>query len=484
MEEYSSPVQFETYPLSAFDMQGSFSNIPYAFFYENLSTTGEPFMPWDLLTASLRASLQQFPILTGRLRSQGAGRIVIEVDATNLNLPDVRQSTCESVHFSHLKASRFAWNQWPSEVATVGPVATPAADGDIKLLNVHAVRLAENSGLVLFINIPHYAVDGVGFFAFVNHWAETMKSMQRGQTTKDSPSSSLCFDRSLITQYVPEERAPMDDVSRSIYANRALLVDWLAWLSPITLAKMLSKTVGLARGEAHLFHVSRASLDRLRDAVRPHFPAEMRLSDNDLLVALVSKTYIQSQPQPEPRSLLPFMRKPDPPTHCTVRVPCDVRPRLGVKETYTGNLLVGMLVRDRLDDLTRPTTAETLAAAALEVRKTINRVQPPLVGEYWDVLTQNPTSHMRPLAFTATRTTTSLVTTSQVRFPMYAADFGSGCPEYVCLTPVFENSYTMAAFLPPPSSRQGVDVLLTSNPVAMEGILKNEFWNSVCERVW
>jgi hypothetical protein len=156
-----------------------------------------------------------------------------------------------------------------------------------------------------------------------------------------------------------------------------------------------------------------------------------------------------------------------------------------VREIYTGNLLLGMMLRTPLAELARPTSAETLATAALNVRQSIERVQPGLVAAYHDLIQANPTSHMRPLAFTATRTTTSLVATSQVRFPMYEADFGGGRPCFVCLTPVFAGSYTMAAILPTPEGRQGgVYVLLTSNVEAMQGIKKNKYWNEMAEKIW
>ncbi|KAF4261510.1 hypothetical protein CNMCM8714_000578 [Aspergillus fumigatus] len=372
----------ESIPLSPFDLQGSFSNIPYAFFYENTQCEND-FMPFDFLKGSLWASLQRFPILTGRLRARSTGHIVVEVDAGNPNQPDIRETLCDSVHWSQLKESSFAWDAWPAGVATVGPVATAAADGEIKLLNIHVMRLAQNSGVILFINIPHYVVDGVGYFAFINHWAETMRMQQQQQEQENEARSRFSFDRGIIQRYLPTERAPLDPLTASIYGQRNLLVDWLAWLSPTTLGGLLSKTAAMARGEAHLFRIPRASLDQVHKDVQPYIPASARLSDNDLLVALISKTYIQSQPQPKPPTgFLSWLRpgQGQPESHCTVRIPCDVRRHLKVRERYTGNLLLGMMVRTPLAELARPTSSETLAAAALNVRQSIERVQPGLVA--------------------------------------------------------------------------------------------------------
>lgn len=490
MEGYVSPIQRKSFPLSSFDMQGSFSNIPYAFFFEN-TARDDKFMPLDLLRSSFRASLQQFPILTGHLRYKSSGRINVEVDASNLNFPEYLESTCDSTSFDEIKASNFSWEKWPEGVVgDVCPVAKPAADGEIKLLNVHVCRLKDNSGLVLFVNIPHYVVDGVGFFCFVNHWAATMKSMAAGgglERAGTGAEADYCFDREVIHRYLDEsqeEAKPLDEISQSIYTRRNLFVDWLAWLSPTTLGSLLAKTAGLARGEAHLFHVSRATLDSLREEIRPHVPDGFRVSDNDLLIALLSQTYTQSQPLPEPQRGWSFFGKRAPETHFTSRIICDMRPRIGVKEIYTGNLLIGMFSRNRLENLTLPTTAKTLAAAAVGVRKTINTVDLPLVKAYSNAISQNPTSHVRPLPWVATHTTTSLVVSSHVRFKMYEANFGYGRPQFASLTPLFAGSYTMAAFLPPPPPQDGVNVLLTSNPVAMKGILENDFWRRVFKLVW
>jgi hypothetical protein len=91
---------------------------------------------------------------------------------------------------------------------------------------------------------------------------------------------------------------------------------------------------------------------------------------------------------------------------------------------------------------------------------------------------------MRPLAFAASHTTTSMVTTSQVKFGLYDADFGAGRPEFVCLTPLFAGSYTIAAFLPPPPGVDGIYVLMTTNNDAMGRVVENEAWKAIANLVW
>ncbi|KAI1813111.1 transferase family protein [Poronia punctata] len=491
MEKYIQIQKAETFPLSAFDMQGSFSNIPYVFFYENVNAEDDTdFMSSSLLKQSLGKVLESFPILVGHIRQRGTGKIEVVVDPENLNIPEFKESTADSITYDDIKAKNFAWDSWPDNVTTVGGYALPAPDdGEIKLLNVHLVRLKNNTGVMLFINIPHYAVDGSGYFAFIQKWSATASSILNSRDLPTTPK--LVIDRTCINKRLPTDRRPLDKLSESLYSTPNLLCDTLAWLAPTTLGKLLSRLGSLSRGEAHLFHISRTTLTSLRDSASQHIPPGTRLSTNDILVALLSKTYVQSQPQPTPKPGW-FSAAPPPATEFFVRIPCDARPRLGMKggeeeeeDGFTGNLLIPMFVKNTLSSLSEPTSPSTLASAALEVRKTINSIDAPLIGAFHDVISSHPSGHMRPLAFASRNQTTSMVTTSQTGFGLYKADFGHGTPGWVSLTRVFEGSYTLAAFLESaPGQEEGVNVLLTTNQVAMRGVLENEFWRGKTSLLW
>ncbi|KAI1191704.1 transferase family protein [Nemania serpens] len=489
MEKHIPTLKAESIPLSSFDMQGSFSNIPYAFFYENRERIAA-FMSSALLKEALGRALEDFPILAGHLRARGTGRMEVVVDPDHVNLPEFIESTCDTITYDDIKSKTFAWDSWPADVATVGGYAVPAAsDGEVKFLNVHVVRLKDNTGAILFINIPHYAVDGSGYFAFIQRWATLAASLSSSSGGSNAsgavPSPRLVIDRACIKARLPTERRALDSLTDSMYSTANFLCDTLAWLAPTTLGKLLSKLGGLSKGEAHLFHISKATLNELRDAASKHIPSGHRLSSNDLLVALLSKTYVQSQLQPEPKAGW-FSAAPKSAEDFFVRIPCDARPRLGMREDgFTGNLLIPMLVKNRLDELAKPTTAETLATAALKVRETIGSIDAPLIASFHDIISKYPSSHMRPLAFASRNQTTSMVTTSQVGFGLYNADFGFGTPGFVSLTKVFEGGYTLAAFLPTaPHQGEGINVLLTTNPVAMGNILKNEFWREKTTLLW
>ncbi|KAJ2887201.1 hypothetical protein IWW38_005168, partial [Coemansia aciculifera] len=125
------------------------------------------FMPTEPLRESFYLALLDFPPFVGHfdVDSSGCGRIVVNKD--NLNLPDYRESQ-SSVHFDDLQAAKFSWDALPAGAATVGAITTANSDSIIKPINIHIVRLHDNSGLVLFFNITHFLVDGVSYCEFLN----------------------------------------------------------------------------------------------------------------------------------------------------------------------------------------------------------------------------------------------------------------------------------------------------------------------------
>ncbi|KAF2753858.1 hypothetical protein EJ05DRAFT_541436 [Pseudovirgaria hyperparasitica] len=410
-------------------MQGSFSTIPCAYVFENTSSVTD-FMPTEQLKKALANTLETFSILLGHLRHKVTGNILIELDPDNINHPE--------------------FLDWPPSVVTVGPIATTASDSEIHMLNVHVIRLKENSGLVLFISVLHYAFDDANFFVFVNSWADTMYGMVHSAVPPIRRTYS--FDRSIVRSYLTTSgQVLIDPTSHAIYSTPNVIIDWSTLLSHTTLGAMLSKTTGLAKGEAHLFHVSQRKLNELHQMLQPHLIfGTSHISDNDILVALIRKL---GPPQVE--------------EHASVRVPFDLRSRLNVKENYTENCLTGLLIRDQVNDLRRPTNAATLADAAAQVQSTVSSVSPQLVSEFVELISAHPTSYLRPLALTASRMRTFLV-----------------CTTCVSLTPLFASSLSIVAFLPPMPSTDGVNVLLSSNPTAMKGMLVDPFWENVGELVW
>ncbi|KAJ2473616.1 hypothetical protein GGI02_000722 [Coemansia sp. RSA 2322] len=203
MEDLFASIESSEVMLSAQDALFSFANHPLVHFYENTSNGGSHigFMPSAVLQASLYTALKDFPLLLGHIKDGPGGLAKIVVDKHGLNLPEFVESE-SSIHYQSLKEAQFKWSTWPKGVATVGPTTAPNKHGAIKLLNVHIVRLHEDSGLILFCNIPHYILDGFGYYAFLSHWAAICRTFCRQEPplTEQHCQPLYTFDRAIVDE--------------------------------------------------------------------------------------------------------------------------------------------------------------------------------------------------------------------------------------------------------------------------------------------
>ncbi|KAJ2403899.1 hypothetical protein J3F80_005227, partial [Coemansia sp. RSA 2526] len=163
MEAFVLVIKAQQFALSAWDMSTSHTNIPFIYYFKNPNSGSvNDFMQSNKLRASFLKALEEFPILVGHITVGKDGRCLVDVNPHNLNMPEYLESQ-STAHFRDLEKAKFSWNALPQNVATVGAFPAVGVSGIIKLVNVNIIRLAENSGLVLFVSIPHYAVDGVGY---------------------------------------------------------------------------------------------------------------------------------------------------------------------------------------------------------------------------------------------------------------------------------------------------------------------------------
>ncbi|KAJ2156442.1 hypothetical protein GGH15_005556, partial [Coemansia sp. RSA 562] len=150
MEAFMSTIKAQQFALNAWDMAASFTNIPYIYYFKNPNSgSADDFMPSSRLRASFLKVIEEFPILVGYITVGKDGRYVIDVNPHNLNMPEYLESQ-STAHFRDLEKAKFSWNALPQNVATVGAFPAVGVSGIIKLVNVNIIRLAENSGLVLF----------------------------------------------------------------------------------------------------------------------------------------------------------------------------------------------------------------------------------------------------------------------------------------------------------------------------------------------
>ncbi|KAJ2160025.1 hypothetical protein GGF46_002587 [Coemansia sp. RSA 552] len=477
MDQYIDSIQSQTIPLSVIDTQGSFSNIPFVFFYQNKDEASD-FMVPGLLRDSFFRTMQFFPIFAGRVKSTGIGNVSVVIDADNLNLPDYVEDACDTVDFDEVKQAGYEWNAWPQGVATAGPMTCANDQGEIKLINVHIIRLKSNSGVMVYLSIPHYVLDGEGHMEVMRRWCRVYQFMARGEPHLVDELPTYTFDRALLRESLPDERAPVDTVTHKTFTEWSFLSEWFAWISPENRGYILSKIIGWQRAEAHLFHVSTESFATLRQALSDHTSEAESMSMNELLLGLASKTLAQAQMAADDQI---------PDDHATdrtlpVAVIFEVRKQLDLaRKNYLGNVLMPKIVMQSLSDLELPTTGESLARTIATFGQAVGSLGAPLVGTHVEMVESQPSCFTRPITrFARSKTAMSFV--YDIMPDMYTADFGHGKPEWV--SPIQPFRANAVLLLTHKDANDGVDVFMTAFPPVMKEILRNSFWTSVAKVIY
>ncbi|KAI8318080.1 hypothetical protein GQ54DRAFT_300832 [Martensiomyces pterosporus] len=490
MEQFIDTVKSHVIPLSSADMILGLLNVPFAVFYQNPGSVND-FMPSEQLKTAFYLALQQFPILAGHLRQNKNGRFSIVVDKDNLNMPEYLESTSDT-HYNDIKSAGFDRRAWPSGVATVGATMAPNANGIIKTANVHIVRLKDNSGLILFLSIIHCVADGFAYFAFLNHWAAVCKAVRSEAAEIHKPVVKLTFDRSIIEQSLPTERKQLDATTSSMFTQPSLLSKWLAWLSPETRGDVLNVLTSLITSETHVFHIADGTLEALHSSILEFAPEGMRVSDNDVLVALLSKTYVQALHGAKEKNAnivtrvlgsigsVVFGRLLGAEEHHATGIACDIRPRIGITDkNYIGAPLIVPLISNPLDDLLAPTTAKSLVSIVSNVRRHVDNSDAPYVGAYIDMIDSVPSSFVQLMSYLA-RNPTALLVSNQTRFRMFEADFGDGYQEWVIF---IKEKPGLAVLMSCPPPTKGFRISMCAETAVFREMLTNEFWMSAVTQI-
>ncbi|KAJ1663102.1 hypothetical protein EV178_005277, partial [Coemansia sp. RSA 1646] len=295
-------------------------------------------------------------------------------------MPEYVESTSD-IHFDFLRASKFHWPSWPKDLSTAGAITRANADGIIKLLNVHIVRMKNNSGVGIFVNMPHYVVDGTGLFTFVELWSKMCRA-----PTETLEDISAKFERGIIAQGLAAANVvgkPLDKAMVRVYTGFNPIADLLAWLSPRTRAWILDKCRISSGVSSATFRVSRLRLSQLCAQVQNYIDS---VDNTHVLAALVSMVVAQAHKRNGTSRTNTIM---------SLNLLSDLRKSLNLNyQSYLGNGLVPFSAECPLSLLEAPINAESLAQATQFVSRIYNDVDAGLVASFIDMITTNPRSFM------------------------------------------------------------------------------------------
>ncbi|KAJ2878342.1 hypothetical protein IWW38_006348, partial [Coemansia aciculifera] len=287
--------------------------------------------------------------------------------------------------------------------------------------------------------MAHYLVDGVGYCEFLNRWADICKRLSNGETPEDVPLLQVSHSRSILFEHLPDDRRALDDSTRELITTNTVLARWLAWLAPKTRAKVFGTSLAFSSTESHIFHLPTNNLASLRASIQEYVSTGERISDNDVITALLQMSIAQSEAECKQEAaacrgylsslasyVFPSLYAQD--SEFVTQIVFDTRPRLmGLSSArFVGNAVIKRCLTSPIECLTSGIHAQSLALVAQSVRKLVNGVDLQYIGKFFDTLHEDPSCFVRPLAHGISKK--ALLITNQSRFQLYKADFGSGAP--------------------------------------------------------
>ncbi|KAJ2233160.1 hypothetical protein IWW45_004412 [Coemansia sp. RSA 485] len=424
-------------------------------------------------------------MLAGHLQADSRGNISVVVDPENINLPEYKESNSD-VHFDELEADGFSWRSWPKGINTAGPMTRANKEGVIKLANVHAIRLKQNSGFIIYISMVHYVVDGPAHADIVQRWCLNYQWMANQTTGNPEPLAPFSTDRNLLKQSLSEVRTLVHKKTEKTFTKFSLLAEILARISPELRGYIISKVVERQKAETHIFHISRASLELLQKSVSAHIPDNSTPTINELVLSLATKTMAQAQKMvKKSRScawISLFKGIINKKRILPVAVIFEARKQMGLTDKlYAGNVLIPKIVCSDLDQLESMTTEESLAELVAEFGQATCELTPSYIASHINMVDPLPTSFARPLArFIGHKSAMSFV--YDVMPDMYKADFGHGRPAWV--SPIKPFRANAVLLLTHKDATDGLDVFMSVYPEVMQEVFKNKFWTDIAKLIY
>ncbi|KAJ2546000.1 hypothetical protein EV175_005759 [Coemansia sp. RSA 1933] len=119
---------------------------------------------------SFYKTLEEFPILTGRLKVDLNNRLCVDIDKDDLNMPAYTDTCCD-LEYPNQRYSGFNIHKLPIDLSNEYGVPVPSGlfSGDITPAHFCIIRFKDNSGVLVYAHIAHYITDGDGHSQFISH---------------------------------------------------------------------------------------------------------------------------------------------------------------------------------------------------------------------------------------------------------------------------------------------------------------------------
>ncbi|PIA16598.1 hypothetical protein COEREDRAFT_86984 [Coemansia reversa NRRL 1564] len=485
MEELANSINSAVISLTPHDALLSFSNHPLVHFFENQNSDID-FMPSEKLKTSLFKALRDFPLLLGHIKETGNGRANVIIDKSKLNMPDYLESI-SAVNYKDIKSSGFNWDSWPIGVATAGPSVIPDNNNIIKLLSIHIIRLANNSGVILFCNIPHYIIDGVGYYKFLGHWAMLCRRQRHTDISAEHVQLCYTFDRNALKDSMKGCRRPLDVETYNALASAGALSSFLAFLPLSFRTRLIALGSYFVYGQGYFFHISDAALKALHILVKD-YSGNISLTSYSLLAALfrvaLSRAIVNDSKKSgivgiATNTIVPaFIQatwwKTAP--HILLNVVHTYNLFPTNIHTYIGNNIYMRVLQTPAEYPQDSTDAEVHGNMAAQIAHAMSEVDNALVGEFYDTVATHSKAYSNLTAYMGTKST-ALSVIDERHYETGSVDFGDGSPAWISGLPRHIPNF-IALFTAPEHVGGGSYVYASLKPTNAEAMLYDHFFTT------
>ncbi|KAJ2643726.1 hypothetical protein GGF44_001023 [Coemansia sp. RSA 1694] len=365
----------------------------------------------------------------------------IVVDPNDINWPDITEVSVGNMSIYSLQRNDFAWSRWP-QVAYTADLAQRTSD---PMVGVHIVRYA-CGGISVHTKIRHLVVDGNGAWRFYQAWAQLCqaecKKSSKCMVFRPQDDEPQLLSRSAMFRTLAELPAP----SQGMEDSNVVVAEHVSHISQYfdrVLERQLqssnknqAETYSYSVRKFTLTHEAGTRLKAKHGRLSMCSPEHMSfvgahnikyVSTNDLICAVFWRAITRAH------SAL----NPSDPSTCMMMA-CDMRSRIGLPLTYTGNASFPLIMNMDKSQMLRHTLTDT----ATWIRRQINILSPEYVRHMSAVMAR-PEDVQRLISIF--HPSNSFFSASILSgFPMFdMVDFGFGKPVHIDVPPYLTPGFSI-----------------------------------------
>ncbi|KAJ2553978.1 hypothetical protein EV175_002747 [Coemansia sp. RSA 1933] len=437
---------------------------------------------------SFYKTLEEFPILAGRLKADSNNRLYVDIDKDDLNMPAYTDTCCD-LEYSNLRESGFNIHKLPIDLRNESGVPVPSGlfSGDIIPAHFRIIRFKDNGGVFVYAQVAHYITDGYGYTQFMNRWAEISRWMQQPQDANATPLPERKFihDRSIHDGYRSEQTTCLEEEEIKTLTTSTAFARWLAWITPAKRGRIFKTLSRLNHRTCCFFHISPKTSEDLRASVQKHAPEGTRYSIHDTISAFVIIAVGQALEKARSNwwsklatSVIQVLsaNRLGKPADLPVSTSVNIRWRSSNPDAkhYMGNMVVGTSITVPQKLIQVEPTDESLSELALKVHQAISSATEQLAGQIGYLQNKASFSYTGAM-WSGLRCRNRLGLSNQSKFPHYEVDFGAGAPSMVRHAP---NPFANSIYVMPANPKTGGGYILEMNisPAIEAHLVKNNNW--------